>query len=70
MELHKKYPISLKEVLSAEKIVYKHMSESSLLHYKNLSDLIGAEIYIKHENHNLGGSFKIRGGLNLMHHLK
>lgn len=70
MEQHKNYPITLKEVFAAEKNVYRHMNESALLYYKNLSDLIGAEIYVKHENHNLGGSFKIRGGLNLMHHLK
>lgn len=66
----KNYPINLKEVINAERIIRKNLKESSLTYYKNLSDLIGAEIYIKHENHNIGGSFKIRGGLNLMHHLK
>lgn len=66
----KNYPINLKEVINAEKIVRQNLKESSLCYYKNLSDLIGADIYIKHENHNIGGSFKIRGGLNLMHHIK
>jgi threonine dehydratase len=32
--------------------------------------LIDADIFVKHENHNPTGSFKIRGGINLMHHLK
>lgn len=67
---HKNYPINLAEVIKAEKNVYLHMNESPLIRYENLSKLIGAEIYVKHENSNLGGSFKIRGGLNLMHHLK
>lgn len=70
MKQHKNYPVNLKEVFASEKNVYNYMSPSTLLKYTNLSNLIGADIYIKHENHNLGGSFKIRGGLNLMEHLK
>lgn len=62
-------PISLKEVFRAEKIVYRHIIPTQLTFYQSLSDLIGANIYIKHENHHPGGSFKIRGGLNIMHHL-
>lgn len=31
---------------------------------------IGAKVFIKHENHLPGGSFKIRGGINIMSHLK
>lgn len=68
--LTKEYPISLKEILQAEKVVYKSIKPTQLNYYKSLSDEIGANIYIKHENHLPGGSFKIRGGLNIMHHLK
>lgn len=64
------YPISLKEVLRAEQVVYQSINPTPLIYYKSLSNLIGAEIFIKHENHLPGGSFKIRGGLNIMHHLK
>jgi len=63
------FPVSLPEVLRAEKIVYQHLIPTQLTYYKNLSDLLGASVYIKHENHQPGGSFKIRGGLNIMHHL-
>ena len=70
MDTIKHYPISLKEVLRAEQIVHQCIPSTPLAFYKGLSDLIGAEIYIKHENHLPGGSFKIRGGLNIMHHLK
>lgn len=63
-------PISLKEVFGAQQIVYQSINPTPLIYYKSLSDLIGAEIFIKHENHLPGGSFKIRGSLNIMHHLK
>jgi threonine dehydratase len=66
----KTHPISVKEALKARKVVTAHLQQTPLTHYKNLSSLIGAEIYIKHENLNPTGSFKIRGGINLMHHLK
>ena len=65
----KNYPISIQEMFRAEKIVYQFIKPTQLINYKSLSELIGADIYIKHENHNPGGSFKIRGGINIMHHL-
>ncbi len=68
--LSKEYPISLKEVLQAEKVVYQYITPTQLIYYQSLSSIIGANIHIKHENHQPGGSFKIRGGLNIMHHLK
>lgn len=67
---HKKYPISYTEVLKAQSVIYSHLIPTCLTRYDSLSSLIEAEIYVKHENHNPTGSFKIRGGINLMHHLK
>jgi len=67
---HKNHPISYTEILKSREVVYEYLSPTSLLRYGNLSSLIGAEVYIKHENHNPTGSFKIRGGINLMHHLR
>ena len=66
----KNYPISLPEVLRARRVVGTHLIPTPLMKCPGLSDLLGAEIYIKYENHNPTGSFKIRGGINLMHHLK
>lgn len=63
-------PVSIDGVYQAEKVVRNHLKETPLLRYQGLSDLIGANVYIKHENHQPGGSFKIRGGMNIMHHLK
>jgi threonine dehydratase len=67
---HKNYPISFTEVLKARKAVYAHLIPTCLNRYENLSSLIDADVYVKHENHNPTGSFKVRGGINLMHHLK
>lgn len=66
----KDYPISMAEVLRAGPLVHRYIKPSQLIRYEGLSQLIGADIYIKHENHNPAGSFKIRGGVNLMHHLQ
>lgn len=62
-------PVSLKLARLAQKVIREKLIETPLIHYAGLSDQIGAEIYVKHENHQPTGSFKIRGGVNLMHHL-
>lgn len=56
-------------ILQARRIVYHHLRPTPLTHYPLLSRLLGAEAYVKHENHNPTGSFKIRGGLNLVSRL-
>ena len=65
----KEYPISLKEVIRACPTVYRFIKPSQLICSEGLSLLISADVFIKHENYNPTGSFKIRGGVNLMHHL-
>jgi threonine dehydratase len=66
----KHYPISMREVVRARATVGKYLKPTQLLRYEGLSRLIGANVYVKHENHNPTGTFKVRGGLNLMSHLK
>src|SRR5437879_12483611 len=61
--------ISLAEVEAAQQIVYQHMRPTPLIHYPLLSQEMGCQAYVKHENHTPIGAFKIRGGLNLMAHL-
>lgn len=70
MEELKKYPISISEVVRSRPIVRNYIKPTQLLYYEGLSRLIGAHVYLKHENHNPTGAFKIRGGTNLMYHLK
>lgn len=66
----KHFPISLNEVIRARSVVSKYLKPTQLIRYEGLSRLLSAEIYAKHENHHPTGTFKIRGGINLMHHLK
>ena len=37
--------------------------------YAALDDLLGAEVFVKHENHLPTGAFKVRGGVNLVSRL-
>lgn len=70
MEELKNHPISLREVFQAKKVVAQYLKPSSLRKYAGLSKLLGFDAYIKHENQNITGSFKIRGGINVMAHIK
>ena len=59
-------PPTLDDVAGARARVYAHMRPSPLLHHPLLDEWIGCRVWVKHENHNPTGSFKIRGGLNLV----
>lgn len=61
--------LSLADVEDARHVVYQHMRPTPLIHYPLLSQELGVQAYIKHENHTPIGAFKIRGGINLMAHL-
>lgn len=54
---------TLNDIFKARKIVYRYLRPTPLHHYGTLSELIGTEIYVKHENHQPIGAFKVRGGL-------
>lgn len=58
--------ISLAQAEAAQQAVYAHMRPTPLIRYPLLSQEMGLQAYIKHENHTPIGAFKIRGGLNLM----
>ncbi len=60
---------TLKDVIAARPHVYQYLQPTPLHHYATLSDLIGAQIWVKHENHQPIGAFKVRGGLVLAAHL-
>lgn len=61
---------SLAGALGARDIIRPHLTPTPLRNYPGLDRAIGGRIYVKHENHNPTGTFKIRGGITLMHHLK
>ena len=59
-------PPTLRDVYAARQRVYRAMKPSPLLRHPLLAAETGLDIYVKHENHNPTGAFKVRGGLNLI----
>ncbi|HEY3131951.1 MAG TPA: pyridoxal-phosphate dependent enzyme, partial [Acidobacteriota bacterium] len=57
--------VNLSAIRAARTHVYPHMQASPLIFSPLLSERLRAKIFLKHENHNPTGSFKVRGGLNL-----
>ncbi|MBI4768956.1 MAG: threonine/serine dehydratase [Chloroflexi bacterium] len=57
------------DVLRARQTIAPYLRPTPLHHYQSLSNLLGAEVWVKHENHQPIGAFKVRGGVNLMAHL-
>ncbi|MFY9570705.1 MAG: threonine/serine dehydratase, partial [Blastocatellia bacterium] len=46
-----------------------YLQRTPMHSYPAVNELIGAEVFIKHENHQPVGSFKVRGGINLISQL-
>jgi threonine dehydratase len=57
---------TLQDVLDARPRVYAVMQRPPMLRHPLLEQWLGCETWVKHENHNPTGAFKIRGGLNLL----
>jgi len=60
---------TLGDVLEARKTIAPYVLRTPLRHYPGLSQLLGAEVRLKHENHQALGAFKVRGGVNLLAHM-
>jgi threonine dehydratase len=56
---------TLHDVIRAREHVYRHLKRTPLHYYSSLSELIGAKVWVKLENHQPVGAFKVRGGINL-----
>ena len=56
-------------IVRAEKIVSKHIVTTPLVHSQALSKAIGECVYLKLENQQVTGSFKIRGAINAISNL-
>lgn len=59
----------LRDVLQAREAIAPYLEPTPLFPYGGLSDLVGAQVYVKHENHQPVGAFKVRGGINLVSRL-
>ena len=51
------------EITSAAEEIYRFMQPSAQLTWPLLNERVNGEIWVKHENHNPTGAFKVRGGL-------
>ncbi len=60
---------TFKDVLKAKNVIAPYLAKTPLLHYPSLSELLGCEVYVKHENCLPTGAFKVRGGINLVSQL-
>jgi len=58
-----------KDVLLAQRQIRPHLARTPLHTYPAINTLVGTEVYIKHENYQPVGAFKVRGGINLISQL-
>ena len=57
------------DIVRAEKIISKHIITTPVVHSAALSEAVGEHIYLKLENQQITGSFKIRGAINAISNL-
>ena len=62
-------PPTFSDIEAAREVVYRHLPRTPLYRYGALSERLGFEAYVKHENHLPVGAFKVRGGVNLVSRL-
>lgn len=60
---------SFLDIVSAHQRIKPYLDPSPLYTYPTLNEYLGFTAYIKHENYNPTGAFKIRGGVNLISQL-
>jgi threonine dehydratase len=60
---------TFRDVLAAQRRIRPHLARTPLHSYPALNELLGTEVYVKHENYQPVGAFKVRGGVNLISQL-
>ncbi len=59
-------PPTFTDILLAKQTVSRYLPRTPLVNYPALDKVCGTRIFIKHENQQLTGAFKVRGGINLI----
>jgi threonine dehydratase len=59
----------LQDILQAQKRNRPYLARTPLHSYPAINELIGTTLFIKHENYQPIGAFKVRGGINLVSQL-
>ena len=62
-------PPTLRDVYRAKKTIAPHLPRTPLHYSAGLSEMLDAEVYLKHEEYLPLGAFKGRGGINLLANL-
>src|SRR5215813_474392 len=57
------------DVLAARRRIAPYLPPTPLHRYPALDAVAGTEVWVKHENYQPVGAFKVRGGLNLISQL-
>lgn len=57
---------TFQDILLAQRQIKPYLARTPLHSYPALNDLLGTHTYIKHENYQPVGAFKVRGGVNLV----
>ena len=60
---------TLNDIETAAEVVYRSFSATPQYRWATLSQRLGTDCWVKHENHTPVGAFKIRGGLTYFHQL-
>jgi threonine dehydratase len=60
---------TFQDVLQARLRIRPYLARTPLYSYPALNELVGTKVYVKHENYQPVGAFKVRGGVNLISQL-
>jgi threonine dehydratase len=60
---------TFQDVLKAKRVIGQYLRPTPLYHYPALDQLLNCQVWVKHENHQPVGAFKVRGGINLVSQL-
>ncbi len=60
---------TFQDVLLAQRRIRPYLQRTPLYSYPAMNDLLGTDVYVKHENYQPVGAFKVRGGINLISQL-
>jgi threonine dehydratase len=60
---------TFRDILAAQRRIRPYLARTPLHSYPALNELLGTEVYVKHENYQPVGAFKVRGGVNLISQL-
>jgi threonine dehydratase len=59
----------LQDILQAQKRIRPYLARTPFHSYPAINELVGTTLFIKHENYQPVGAFKVRGGINLISQL-